>query len=388
VFPVTGSISLPTLNELVRTITNSTGNHNYTCPKRTTVFPDTPLLPIGPDDKEKKIPRIVHVTGKTRCVPKSIYKHLQKWKLKGHGLYFHDDEAVHRLLKIAVMDNDGRGLVPDMERVLSCITSGATLSDIWRYTLMWYYGGIYTDLDNSPNKFNGNTIQPEDDSFFPLESLGIVSQYFIASSPRHPLMLHTLNEAIYSLYKTVNVMINNPAINTGPKAMKAGFIRFQNAVAIPTGGYVDAGVYYGAFFDTADGLRSDIKAYVAPEDIPVIGNRNTTNPSERRSVRVVGHKGNSQEYVNRTGLQRKGKAMQQAGMSNYHSAVKKNRWNKISCKGHIAREEDRIKKMLNETTVPPATASYVTAHQDWYPRFRRANYVQGRNGESIDANDT
>lgn len=174
-------------------------------------------------------------------------------------------------------------------------------------------------------------------------------------------------------------MVNNPPLNTGPRAMKIGFIRFQNAVGIPTGGYVDAGVYYGAFFDTADGLRSDIKAYAAPEDISVIGNRYITNPFERRFVRVVGHEGNPREYVNRGGLRKKEKAMQEAGMPSYHSTAQKNEWNTISCKEHIAREEDRIKKMLNETTVPPATASYMTAHQDWYPRFRRANYVKGEN---------
>jgi len=125
---------LPTIEELVESITNSTHpEHIYPCPPNTLPFPDKPLPSLRNSASIKKIPQIVHISGKSRCVSPHIFKHLQKWKLEGHGLFFHDDRAVHRILKYAVLDNGGAGLVPDLEAVLSCVSSGATLADIWRY---------------------------------------------------------------------------------------------------------------------------------------------------------------------------------------------------------------------------------------------------------------
>ena len=133
--------TLPPLEELVDSITNSTHpEKSYPCPNGTIVFPDTPLPPTE-NGTHHKIPKIVHITAKSRCVPPNIYKHLKQWEFKGYGLYLHDDTAVHKLLRYAILDNDGKGLVPDLEAVLSCVTSGATLSDIWRYTFIVSYVG-------------------------------------------------------------------------------------------------------------------------------------------------------------------------------------------------------------------------------------------------------
>jgi mannosyltransferase OCH1-like enzyme len=78
------------------------------------------------------------------------------------------------------------------------------------------YGGIYTDIDNSPTGFNGETIEAKDDSFFLTEQVGILSQYFLASSFGHPLMAKILGSGIQQLKRTKNVMVNYPAQNTGP----------------------------------------------------------------------------------------------------------------------------------------------------------------------------
>jgi mannosyltransferase OCH1-like enzyme len=46
---------------------------------------------------------------------------------------------------------------------MKCVTNGATKSDIWRYLVLYTYGGIYTDIDNSPNEFDEKTISKTDD---------------------------------------------------------------------------------------------------------------------------------------------------------------------------------------------------------------------------------
>ena len=95
----TRNTPLPTLDELVQTITNSTHHHNYSCPNGTVPFPDTPLPPSSIMKKQKKIPQIVHITAKTRCVPPNIFNHLKQWEFSGNALYFYYDEAVHRMIK-------------------------------------------------------------------------------------------------------------------------------------------------------------------------------------------------------------------------------------------------------------------------------------------------
>jgi hypothetical protein len=254
----------------------------------------------------RKIPRIIHVTAKSRCLTPDVLKHLEQWQ-------FHDEDAVDRLLH-ANHTGTTHEIVTNLTQVLSCVTTGATKSDIWRYLVLWHYGGIYSDIDNSPRKFKGSTISPDDDSFFVVEQLGIMSQFFLASSPKHPLMIHALNYGIQKLQKSINVMVNNPATKTGPGAIKHGFIRFQGAVGIDTGGYIPAGIYEGA----------------------------EEPSSERRYCTVLGTKSKAKEYIDRYGLSNKKKHeyFQAANMSSYLHLVKKfPKAGRISCKKHIKRQQ-------------------------------------------------
>ena len=85
-----------------------------------------------------------------------------------------DDAAVDRLFD------------RDWPESLSCILTGAGKADLWRYLLLWEYGGIYTDIDNAPGDLflNGTVISDEMDSFFEQELGGFPSQYFLAGTCR------------------------------------------------------------------------------------------------------------------------------------------------------------------------------------------------------------
>jgi hypothetical protein len=302
-----------------------------------THLPHTVTHPPG-----RKIPRIIHITSKSRCVTPHVFQHLAQWQLYGHSVYFHDDDAVDRLLHAnhTMTINE---IVANLTQVLSCVTTGATKSDLWRYLILWHYGGIYTDIDNSPRKFNATTIAPDDDAFFVVEKLGIMSQYFLASSPKHPLLIHALHYGIQSLQKTVNVMVNNPASHTGPGAIKNGFIRFQAAVGINTTGYIPAGIYEGA----ADAASS-------------------SSEQERRYCTVLGKLSKSKEYIDRNGLleAKKVEYFQAVNMSGYLGLYKKfGRAGRISCQEHIRRQQ-----IAHNGTV-----------------YKVANYVQTQNGVYVEA---
>lgn len=47
----------------------------------------------------RKIPKIVHQTGETKCLTKAFYDNAVKWSLEGYSYYFHDAAAKRRLLQ-------------------------------------------------------------------------------------------------------------------------------------------------------------------------------------------------------------------------------------------------------------------------------------------------
>ena len=118
------------LEELVAT-SNSTASQ---CDHRLTFMEDK----IVPNVWQRKIPRVVHVTGKTRCLSQPFLANLNKWKLENHSFYFHDEDAMDRLL------NEEWPEFPQLKMIQNCMISGAAKSDLWRYLLLYRYGGIYT----------------------------------------------------------------------------------------------------------------------------------------------------------------------------------------------------------------------------------------------------
>lgn len=87
-----------------------------------------------------KIPKIVHITSKSRCFTPNFVENIQKWEFPDHDMYIHDDEAVERLL------SKHWPSFPHIPIARKCLRSGAGLADLWRYLVLWEYGGIYTGV--------------------------------------------------------------------------------------------------------------------------------------------------------------------------------------------------------------------------------------------------
>ncbi len=86
----------------------------------------------------RKIPKIVHVTSKTRCMTPPFLDNLDKWRLPGHSFYFHDEVAVDRFMAKFWPE------FPQLQLLQKCTVSGAAKADLWRLLVLWEYGGIYT----------------------------------------------------------------------------------------------------------------------------------------------------------------------------------------------------------------------------------------------------
>jgi hypothetical protein len=202
---------------------------------------------------QRKIPRIVHTTSKSRCMPPAFIDNLRPWQnLTHHSFFFHDDEAVDRLLQLDWPE------FPQLRKALQCSISGAAKADLWRALVLWEYGGIYTDVDNAVNAFNATSIGATDDAFFVVETMGIPSQYFFAASPRHPLVYLLITAIMHRLYDLPDFHNQYVPYVTGPGALKIAFQHFMKAHPphIPPGAVrlpeqrssfnkVPAGIYFG-----------------------------------------------------------------------------------------------------------------------------------------------
>lgn len=165
-----------------------------------------------------KIPKIIHFTSKTRCVTRAFADNIKSWYFEGYSIFLHDDGAVLRLL------SKNWSEFPLLKDAVNCITSGGGFADIWRYLIIWEYGGIYTDIDNLPGPWlgNGTIFKDTDDAFFEIEAAKIPSQYFFASSPRHPAMYMAVQNTIQRLFTEQNIVRQYVPFVTGPGALKWG----------------------------------------------------------------------------------------------------------------------------------------------------------------------
>jgi len=169
-----------------------------------------------------------------------LYENHKKWLFPNHSFYFHDDDAVDALLRKPFKE------FPHLADFAACLPSGAAKADVWRYVLLWEYGGIYTDVDQAPGKyFNSSSIQADDDSYFVVEQGHMLSQYFAAVSPRHPLAFLAVQAALFGLYRVDDVGNQYVPMTTGPNALKLAFKHFMGDQQGTQFDRVKAGHYIG-----------------------------------------------------------------------------------------------------------------------------------------------
>lgn len=126
------------------------------------------------------------------------------------------------------------------------------------------YGGVYTDIDNRPNKFDGETLLPTDEAFFQVDRSRLPSQWFFAAMPRHPLINYSIQEVLVGLSRLKDVGKPQIVWTTGPGALKGGIEEFAKI----EGGRVQAGVYVGRFGHT----------------VKIVGDKQNQNEWVERSV--------------------------------------------------------------------------------------------------------
>lgn len=197
--------------------------------------------------QSKKIPLIIHVSFNNRCIPNELAETITRWQnnLPDHSLFFHDDDAVQRLIKGNDHDQpsllsasllplpfssswQSSGYFPELRNHLRCVKfKNAMLIDIWRMLIIYEFGGLYTDIDNYPEPNMNSTTIRVDDSFFSLsDGKHRPSQWLFAMTPKHPIAIFTLQDISRRLLKIKNLARPRVVHITGPQTLKVAFRKF------------------------------------------------------------------------------------------------------------------------------------------------------------------
>lgn len=173
---------------------------------------------------ERLIPKIIHVSMKSRCLPQDLAKTLTRWmtQLPNYSIFFHDDKAVEKFIGQEWPE------FPNLHRAMKCVFfNGAMTIDIWRVLILWKYGGVYTDIDNWPeDNFTEDVIPSNVSAFFFPDIYNRPSQWFMALEPRHPIMYDSMLTIIHNIFNIFNLRRPHVVKVTGPKAVKEGYTMF------------------------------------------------------------------------------------------------------------------------------------------------------------------
>mmetsp|Transcript_13745 Transcript_13745/g.33139 ORF Transcript_13745/g.33139 Transcript_13745/m.33139 type:complete len:112 (-) Transcript_13745:2-337(-) len=81
----------------------------------------------------RKIPKIIHVTSKSKCMHKHFVDNLDKWRhFSDYEFYVHDDGALEYLLGHPYFQS----VFPMLSKIQPCVLSGAMKSDSWRLLVL------------------------------------------------------------------------------------------------------------------------------------------------------------------------------------------------------------------------------------------------------------
>eukprot|EP00977_Amphora_coffeiformis_P000012 scaffold5_cov169-Amphora_coffeaeformis.AAC.12 len=231
------------------------------------------------------VPKVIHMTSKSRCMTEPYASNVDRWRWSGYGLRVHDDESVNHFLL-----RNWSAYFPRLSRALRCLPregeSSAAKADMWRYLLLWQQGGIYTDIDNAPGdqlvssleSFNLTTV----DSLIALNWKSKLGQSFMVIAPHHPIMFLCIQRAVQRLLTVENLATLNTWKVTGPDVLDSAFAEF---IGQPKQKIIQDGVY-GISSTVKEKLQSSFpkESWMFNRTIHVIGGSSAAEKYVRTSV--------------------------------------------------------------------------------------------------------
>jgi inositol phosphorylceramide mannosyltransferase catalytic subunit len=134
------------------------------------------------------IPKTIFQTFKTSKLPLLARWHIYRLKKKNpdYAYRFYDDQMIDAFM----LEEFGKDIFDLYKR----ITIGAAKADVFRYAVLFKFGGVYLDIDSLINEKLSNFILPEDHAVISLESNDLnYVQYALFFEAGHPFLKKTLD---------------------------------------------------------------------------------------------------------------------------------------------------------------------------------------------------
>ena len=159
------------------------------------------------------IPKKLHFTYKTECVPEKFQRNLTLWKkmCPDWEMHYYSDTMIFDFFEEHF---------PEYLSDLSKVTVGSVLADVFRYALLYIHGGMYTDIDTIPLKkipmdwLNYKTVlgyefqlgKGSADFYYKHD---VICQWTMLTVPKNPLFKEALNKCIQNL-REINFYFSDP----------------------------------------------------------------------------------------------------------------------------------------------------------------------------------
>jgi mannosyltransferase OCH1-like enzyme len=172
------------------------------------------------------IPKKIYQSWKTKILPDFLEKNVKITKTLNpdYEYVLYDDEDCKNFL----LKNFGI----NYSNAFEVLIPGAFKCDFWRYAMLYVNGGIYIDMDMIPLLPFDSFIENDDEflSIVDRDDNGApgIYQSFIACSPRHPILLYSL-QLCFANITTRRYSENQILSVTGPGLMAVAFnLFFEN----------------------------------------------------------------------------------------------------------------------------------------------------------------
>ena len=140
----------------------------------------------------QKVPKIIWQTMKTNRVPAIMKNYAATWI--GHNpeyeYRFYDDNDIINFIKSDF---------PDYLEAYNKIKYGASKADLWRYLIMYKYGGVYADMDCRCINPLRQLIDPGAAYVTQLGLNKDICQWLIISIPQNPVFLKAAQKALHNI---------------------------------------------------------------------------------------------------------------------------------------------------------------------------------------------
>ena len=147
-----------------------------------------------------KIPKVIYQTFETKKLSKEMNDIINSWKVHNTNYEYilHDNNDREEFIKSFFDTN--------VVNAYYKLRHNAMRADLWRYCILYKYGGVYADLDtlcfDSIDNFMTNKTEimaPKD-----LGNTYHVANAFIAVVPNHPIMDYCIKEIVNNVENNVN----------------------------------------------------------------------------------------------------------------------------------------------------------------------------------------